>query len=77
MLERRIPQGLPERVYLEADLHLVDTLTERLIAVKRIFLWGKERDVAVAYAESDADVVLVTVPPLKDGQRERRIISGR
>jgi hypothetical protein len=37
----------------------------------------KERDVMVAYNFEGGDVKLLTIHPLKEGQKENRIKSGR
>jgi len=77
MVLRAIPQGLPEAVYREADSHFLDTQTGLLVAVKRLPFQGRERDMALIYAKSGDDVLLVTLHPLREGQRERRIQTGR
>jgi hypothetical protein len=45
--------------------------------VKRILYEGKERDLMVASTERQDSVLLLTVHPLKAGQKENRIASGR
>ncbi len=77
MVLRTIPQGLPESIYRDADGHFSDTETGLLVAVKRLLFLGRERDMALSYTKKGEDVMLVTLHPLQEGQRERRIQSGR
>lgn len=74
---RSFPEGSGEAVLQNADAHYYDTLRLRFVAVKRMFVLGSERDVAVAY-EIEGDVTcLVTILPLKEGQQQNRMQSGR
>jgi hypothetical protein len=77
MVLRAIPETLPEAVYREADSHFLDTQTGLLVAVKRLPFQGRERDMALSYTKKGDDILLVTIHPLQEGQRERRIQSGR
>jgi hypothetical protein len=60
------------------DARFADEETGYGIAVKRVFLYDRDRDVMVAYDRTAIDLVrLLTIHPLKDGQKENRIQSGR
>ena len=74
---RKIEYDLPQRIYENAEERFVDNETGHIIAVKKVIMYGKERDVMVAYEHVDADVKLLTIHPLKEGQKENRIQSGR
>jgi len=74
---RKIEYSLPQRIYENAKEQFVDTETGHTIAVMKSVLYGKERDIMVAYRHEDADVKLLTIHPLKEGQKENRIQSGR
>ena len=74
---REIEYDLPQKIYKDAEERFVDNETGHIIAVKKVIMYGKERDVMVAYEHVDADVKLLTIPPLKEGQKENRIQSGR
>ena len=74
---RKIEYNLPQRVYENAGERFVDSETRHEIAVMKSVLYGKERDIMVAYKHEDADVKLLTIHPLKEGQKENRIQSGR
>ena len=77
MALRGIESELPEMVFNQADKHYVDTQTGNFVAIKRMIFQGKERDIALSYNKLAGDILLITLHPLQDGQRERRIRSGR
>jgi len=74
---RKIEYDLPQKIYKDAEERFVDNETGHIIAVKKVIMYGKERDVMVAYEHVNADVKLLTIHPLKEGQKENRIQSGR
>ncbi len=74
---RKIEYGLPKRIYENAEERFSDTETGHTIAVMKAVIYGKERDIMVAYKHEDTDVKLLTIHPLKEGQKENRIRSGR
>jgi len=43
----------------------------------RAVIYDKERDIMVAYKHEGEDVKLLTIHPLKTGQKENRIQIGR
>ena len=74
---RRIEYDLPKEIYKNAEERFIDTETGHTIAVMNAVIYGKERYIMVAYKHEDADVKLLTIHPLKKGQKENRIQSGR
>lgn len=74
---RKFEYDLPKRIYEDAEERFIDTETGHTIAVKKAVIYGKERDIMVAYKHEGEDVKLLTIHPLKEGQRENRIQSGR
>jgi hypothetical protein len=74
---RKIEFDLPKRIYENAEERFIDADTGHTIAVMRAVMYGKERDIMVAYRHEDADVKLLTIHPLKEGQKGNRIQSGR
>ena len=74
---RKIGYDLPKEIYDNAEERFVDEETGHEIAVIRLEIHGRERDIMVAYRHEDDDVILLTIHPLKDGQKENRIQSGR
>ncbi|MBU4320400.1 MAG: hypothetical protein L6246_09485 [Thermodesulfovibrionales bacterium] len=55
----------------------MDTLTGHSIAVAKVVIHDKERDVMVAYKHEEVDVRLLTIHPLKEGQKDNRVKTGR
>lgn len=74
---RGIPDGLAELIYYQADGHYRDVQTGTYVAVKRVSFQGKKRDMALTYSLTGDKIVLVTLHPLKPGQKANRIKSGR
>lgn len=74
---RDFPEGLAETILRDADGHYRNGMSGWNIAVKRIAFQGKERDVALTYTVDRNEIVLITIHPLKEGQKDQRIESGR
>ncbi len=74
---RKIPRDLPLKVFQQADERFVDEETGNYIAVKKAQYHGKQRDIMVAYDEKEGKIEIITIHPLKEGQKENRIKSGR
>jgi hypothetical protein len=74
---RDVPNGLAETILREADGHYRNGISGWNIAVKRIAFQGKERDMALTYTVDRNEIVLITVHPLKEGQKNQRIENGR
>ena len=74
---RKIEYNLPKRIYEDAGERFTDTETGHTMAVMRALIYGKERDIMVAYKHEDVDIKLLTIHPLKEWQKENRIQSGR
>ncbi len=74
---RKIDYDLPQQIFEKAEERFTDTLTWHSIAVAKAVIYGKERDVMVAYKHEEVDVRLLTIHPLKEGQKDNRVKSGR
>ncbi|MBI3589550.1 MAG: hypothetical protein HY093_04045 [Candidatus Liptonbacteria bacterium] len=74
---RAIPKKLPEEIYSQADAYYFDLATTLFIAVKSISRGKTKKKFAVAFSIHDDIVYLITVHPLKKGQEENRVNSGR
>jgi hypothetical protein len=74
---RKIDYDLPQQIFEKAGERFMDTLTGHSIAVAKAVIYDKERDVMVAYKHEEVDVKLLTIHPLKDGETDKRIKSGR
>ena len=68
---------MPAAIYREADERFLDTATDYEIAVKRVVFKGTQREMMVVYDRVGRLVELVTIHPLRPGQKQTRIASGR
>ncbi len=74
---RGLDRDLPKSVYENATERFEDTATGHEIAVSEATLYGRKRDVMVAYTLTEGNVKLLTIHPLKQGQKENRLSTGR
>ena len=74
---RGLEKDLPKRIFKDSGEHYTDTSTGHGIAVLNVELHGRKRDVMVAYTSSGEHVKLLTIHPLKAGQKDNRVSSGR
>ena len=74
---RDIPEDLPRVVYFNARRRFIDLATQTEVAIARRNLWGKQRDIVLIYRRYATHVVLITMHPLKPGQAENRVQTGR
>ncbi len=74
---RDIPDELAETILRGADGYYRNGITGWNVATKRMAFQGKERDVALTYTVDRNEIVLITIHPLKEGQKDQRIKSGR
>lgn len=77
LLLRQIDDDLPIKIFEEAAERYADTATGHLLAVMFADLYGKMREVVVAYVVEGDSARILTIHPLKPGQKENRIASGR
>lgn len=77
LLLRKIEYDLPKKIFEQAKERYIDEETEHLIATMEIELYNKLREVMVAYIVDQEVAKLLTIHPLKEGQKENRIKSGR
>jgi hypothetical protein len=74
---RGIEHVLPRRIFEEASERYYDAITGHLVAVKAAELYERNREVMVAYVIESDCITLLTIHPLKEGQKDNRIRSGR
>ncbi|MBI5700914.1 hypothetical protein HZC34_03580 [Candidatus Saganbacteria bacterium] len=76
---RELPYDLAKDILIYAIERYYDTITHYLIALGSGKYKGKKRNFAVVYKEDFENKVLdvVTIHPLKHGQKENRVISRR
>jgi hypothetical protein len=74
---RGIAHDLPKQIFEEAPERYLDTETGHLVAVMARPLYDRNREVMVAYVIDKDCATLLTIHPLKDGQKGSGIRSGR
>jgi hypothetical protein len=74
---RKIEHDLPKRIFEESDERYFDEETGYLIATMMVKLYNNAREVMVAYVIEEDCAKLLTVHPLKEGQKENRVKTGR
>jgi len=74
---RRIEYDLPKRIFEQAKDIYSDNDTGYIIATMKTVLYNKVKDVMVAYIIEGESTKLLTIHPLKKGQKENKIESGR
>lgn len=74
---RKIDHDLPRKIFEQCVEHYDDRETGHGIATMEAELYGKSREIMVAYVIEGDCAKLLTIHPLKEGQKENRIVSGR
>jgi hypothetical protein len=74
---RGFPYDLPKDICEGAEEYYYDTSTSNYVALKRLTYAGKRRTMAVTYSRHEDVVEIITIHPIKEGQKEKRIRSGR
>lgn len=74
---REIEHDLPKVIAEHAEERYFDNETGHLIAIMKTELYNKIREVMVAYVMKEKCVTLLTLHPLKEGQKNNRVKSGR
>jgi hypothetical protein len=74
---KAIEHHLPKQIFDEAAERYLDTETGHFVAVMSKPLYDRDREVMVAYDMEEDTAILLTIHPLKEGQKDSRIRSGR
>jgi len=74
---RAIARELPKEIFERASERYLDRETGHLVAVMSKELYDRDREVMVAYVIDEDRATLLTIHPLKNGQKDSRIRSGR
>lgn len=74
---RKIEYDLPKIIFEQSKERYFDEKTGHLIAVMETELYNKNREVMVAYIIEGDCAKLLTIHPLKEGQKENRVKTGR
>jgi hypothetical protein len=77
LLLREIDQELPAQIFYQSQKRFRDTETGHDIATLTVNLYNKSREVMIAYVIEQDTAKLLTIHPLKTGQKENRLTSGR
>ena len=77
MSTRRRDYDLPKKIFDRSDERYMDQETKHFIATMEVELYNKPREVMVAYVIEKNTARLLTIHPLKEGQKENRLNSGR
>ena len=74
---RKIEYDLPRKIFEKSEERYSDVKTGHTIAVMKVELYKKIREVMVAYVIENNCGKLLTIHPLKEGQKRNRIERGR
>jgi hypothetical protein len=74
---RGIDYDLPKRIFDQSKERYFDEETGHFIATMKVKLYDEIRDVMIAYVFKEDFVKLLTIHPLKEGQKENRVKTGR
>lgn len=74
---RKVDYSLPKKIFELSDERYFDEETGHLIAIMEVELYNRQRNVMVAYEVEEDIARLLTIHPLKEGQKENRVKSGR
>ncbi len=74
---RRIDYDLPKKIFDQSSERYIDEETKHFIATMETEIYNKRREVNIAYVVEGDIIRLLTIHPLKEGQKENRIESGR
>jgi hypothetical protein len=69
--------NLPKRIFEQSNERYIDEETGYLVATMTVELYNKPRHVMIAYTMQEDLVKLLTIHPLKEGQKDDRVKSGR
>ena len=75
--DRPYLESCSQLVFQSPDARFYDLSRDTLIAVKRMYVLGAARDVALAYVVRDNIVIFVSIHILKERQRQNRLQKGR
>ncbi len=74
---RQIPRAAVEGVFAKPVVRAEDTLTGNSVAVGEAQYGGKDRLLAVIYEETERDVRIITVHPIRASQYRMRLQRRR
>ena len=74
---RKIKYDLPKRIFEQSRERFLDKESGHFVATMKVAFYDKIREIMVAYTIEEDYAKLLTIHPLKDGQKENRIKTGR
>lgn len=77
MVLRKIEYDLPRKIFEQSDERYFDKETGYSVATMKVEIYNKTREVMVAYVVEGETAKLLTIHPLKEGQKENRVNAGR
>ncbi|MEW6456585.1 MAG: hypothetical protein AB1410_07745 [Acidobacteriota bacterium] len=77
LLLRKLDYELPKRIFDQSKERYIDEKTGHFIVIMKVEVYNKMREVMLAYKLEEDCAVLLTIHPLKEGQKEKRIATGR
>jgi hypothetical protein len=77
LILRGIGYELPALIFNQSEERYYDQETGYMIATMEVQLYHKRREVMVAYVIEQKVARLLTIHPLKGGQKQKRVESGR
>ena len=77
LILRGIGHELPALIFNQSEEKYYDQETGYMIATMRVQIYNKRREVMVAYIIEQKVAKLLTIHPLKEGQKRNGVESGR
>lgn len=74
---RKIEYDLPQKIFEQSEERYFDKETGHLVATMKVEIYSKIREVMIAYVIEENYTKLLTIHPLKEGQKENRAKTGR
>ncbi len=74
---RHIPEELPRTIYEKTNEKYYDKVTKHNIALKEVRYKHKLREMAISYDETENEIIIITIHPIKSYQKINRIKTGR
>ncbi len=74
---RDIPYDMPREIYESAEENYYDNGTSYYVALKRLDYAGKIRTMAIVYDKYEEHISIITIYPIKEHRKDKRIKVGR
>lgn len=77
LLERKVPNIYPGKIYQEAEQVFYDIIANHYIAVKKLHYSGLLRNMVIAYDIIGERIEIITIHPISDSELRNKIQSRR